>query len=338
MRTSVAVVQSAYQTSLQGFALPYGDITVGSWRNTPYVVIQNVGAYLDIPRFLDSDHLINDAADAEAYLARLESYAAQLDGELGRIQAARELGLVPPAFLLDKAISQMTLSLDNARHGSVVSPSRGARQILPATGRLVPFPLVHRRLHPHSNGNWLSYRPSVNWPATIRASLPARMVKHFIDGPLRLRPRPRCHPKKSTSWVAMVRELHNPHGCHPQGHWLQQGSVGARMTRWRPTEIQFAEGDPGRAEIMAFIQQQLQWIKAQMPRAFNTLVDPYMEVKRLPPEEEPGAPGAYGGAGSLDGTIPGRYWINLHTTSLHSRYSLADLTFHEAIPGHIWQE
>ena len=55
-RTSVEVVRSAYATALEGFALPYGDITVGGWRNTPYVVIQNVGAYLDIPRFLDSDH------------------------------------------------------------------------------------------------------------------------------------------------------------------------------------------------------------------------------------------------------------------------------------------
>jgi uncharacterized protein (DUF885 family) len=100
---------------------------------------------------------------------------------------------------------------------------------------------------------------------------------------------------------------------------------------------QFAEGDPGRAENMTFIDERLAWIKAQMPRAFNTLVDPNMEVKRLPPEEEPGAPGAYGGAGSIDGTIPGRYWINLRTTRLHSKYSLADLTFHEAIPGHIWE-
>ena len=89
LRTSFEVVRSAYATSLEGFALPYGDITVGGWRNTPYVVIQNVGAYLDIPRFLDSDHRIENAADAEAYLARLQSYAKQLDGELGRMQAAR---------------------------------------------------------------------------------------------------------------------------------------------------------------------------------------------------------------------------------------------------------
>ena len=66
VRTSVEVVRSAYATALEGFALPYGDITVGGWRNTPYVVIQNVGAYLDIPRFLDSDHRVENAADAEA--------------------------------------------------------------------------------------------------------------------------------------------------------------------------------------------------------------------------------------------------------------------------------
>ena len=70
-RTSLEVVRSAYATALEGFAMPYGDVPVGGWRITPYVVIQNVGAYLDIPRFLDADHRIEHAADADAYLARL---------------------------------------------------------------------------------------------------------------------------------------------------------------------------------------------------------------------------------------------------------------------------
>ena len=122
-RTSLEVVRSAYATSLEGFALPYGDIAVGGWRNTPYVVIQNVGAYLDIPRFLDSDHRIENAPDAEAYLARLQSYAKQLDGELGRMQATRATGLVPPAFLIDKALGQMSLSAKNARKGGTTVDS-----------------------------------------------------------------------------------------------------------------------------------------------------------------------------------------------------------------------
>src|SRR5689334_2645358 len=96
VRTSIEVVKSAYTTALQGFAQPYGDVAVGGWRNTPYVVIQNVGAYIDTPQFLDADHPIDNRADAEAYLSRLSQYPAQLNGELDRMRAARAKGLVPP--------------------------------------------------------------------------------------------------------------------------------------------------------------------------------------------------------------------------------------------------
>src|SRR3546814_18321972 len=81
-------VESAYGVALDGFALPYGDVAVGGWRNTPYVVIQNVGAYLDIPKFLDSDHPVKTSADAEAYLSRLNAFSGVLDGETGRLKAA----------------------------------------------------------------------------------------------------------------------------------------------------------------------------------------------------------------------------------------------------------
>ena len=134
--------------------------------------------------------------------------------------------------------------------------------------------------------------------------------------------------------LSELRDLHARMDSILKEVGYSQGSVGERMKALaKDPRYKFAEGDPGRAEIMAFINGKLEWIKAQMPRAFNTVVNPNMEVKRLPPEEEPGAPGAYGGAGSIDGTIPGRYWINLRTTDLHSKYSLADLTFHESIPG-----
>src|SRR5262249_28173843 len=108
-----------------------------------------------------------------------------------------------------------------------------------------------------------------------------------------------------------------------------QGNVGDRMKALaKDPKYQFAEGNEGRAEIMAFINNRLDWIRSQMPRAFNKLVNPNMEVKRLPPEEEPGAPGAYGGAGANEGKIPRRFWINLPTTRLHSKYRLPHLTVH----------
>jgi uncharacterized protein (DUF885 family) len=339
-RTSVEVVRSAYATSLEGFALPYGDITVGGWRNTPYVVIQNVGAYLDIPRFLDSDHPIENASDAEAYLARMQSYARQLDGELGRIQSARGMGLVPPAFLIDKALRQMNLSAQNAREGGslVESIERrtknipgdwagrarkiAAQEIAPALDRQIRELQAERAVATNDAG--ISARPHgadfYRW--ALKASTTTKMSPDEVHE-LGLSEVKRLHAEMDT----ILKEI-----------GYTQGSVGERMKGLaKDPRYKFSEGDKGRAEIMAFIKDRLDWVKAQMPRAFNTLVNPNMEVKRLPPEEEPGAPGAYGGAGSIDGKIPGRFWINLRTTELHSKYSLADLTFHESIPGHIWQ-
>ena len=117
-----------------------------------------------------------------------------------------------------------------------------------------------------------------------------------------------------------------------------QGSVGDRMNALaKDPAYKFPDNDQGRAEVVAYIQTWLDRIRAELPRAFRTLAKGNVEVKRLPPEEEPGAPAAYGGAGSIDGSTPGRMWINLRTTDLHSKYSLPDLAMHEAIPGHAWQ-
>ena len=350
-RTSFEVVRSAYGTSLEGFALPYGDVAVGGWRNTPYVVIQNVGAYLDIPRFLDTDHRIENAADAEAYVARLESYAKQLDGELGRMRSARAQGLVPPAFLIDKAIGQLTLSAKDAREGGALVDSLGRR---------VRGMVVARNPSSKSTPtDWVARARKIVVQAIAPAlerqigELQAQRAVATNEAGSGARPRGeeyyRWALKASTTTSMSPDEIHDlgqseVKGLHAQMDvilkeiGLTTGTVGERMQALaKDPRYKFAEGDKGRAAIMAFISERLAWIKAQMPRAFNTLVNPNMEVKRLPPEEEPGAPAAYGGAGSIDGKIPGKFWINLRTTKLHSRYSLADLAFHEAIPGHIWQ-
>src|ERR1700744_6120444 len=73
----------------------------------PYILSQLTGSYSQGPSFLDTQHVIANKADAEAYLARLAAFAVTLDQE---IEAARHdvaLGVVPPDFALAKTISQM---------------------------------------------------------------------------------------------------------------------------------------------------------------------------------------------------------------------------------------
>jgi uncharacterized protein (DUF885 family) len=339
-RTSVEVVKSAYRVALDGFAQPYGDVAVGGWRNTPYVVIQNVGAYLDVPRFLDSDHPVKNSEDAEAYLARLESYAAQLDGELGRLKAAAGQGLIAPAFLIDKATKQMAMSVKGAHEGGglVESLERRTKEIpgdwagrARAIAQQKIAPALERQL-----AELQAQRPR----ATMDAGMWARPHgPDFYRWALRASTTTTMTPDEIHQMgLDQVAELHGRMDVILKSLGYTQGTVGARMTALSgDPRYKFAEGDAGRAEIMAFIQQRLQIIRAQLPRAFRTLVRGNLEVKRLPPEEEPGAPGAYGGAGSIDGSIPGKFWINLRTTDLHRKYDLPDLAHHEAIPGHVWQ-
>ncbi|WP_407696743.1 DUF885 domain-containing protein [Sphingopyxis macrogoltabida] len=341
-RTSLAVVESAYGVALDGFAQPYGDVAVGGWRNTPYVVIQNVGAYLDVPKFLDSDHPVKSAADAEAYLARLNAFPGVLDGETERLKAAGGQGLVAPAFLIDKAVKQMEASLADAKAGGSMVES-----------------LVRRAGEAKIAGDWNARSAKiVEGPVAAAlerqlAELKAQRPKAVMDAGMWARPggdefyawalRASTTTRMTPDEVhamgrAELAELHGRMDPILKKIGYSEGSVGDRMNALaKDPKYKFPDNDAGRAEIVAYIQTWLGKIRAELPRAFRTLGKGNVEVKRLPLAEEPGAPAAYGGAGSIDGSIPGRFWINLRTTELHSKYSLPDLTMHEAIPGHAWQ-
>ena len=341
-RTSFEVVESAYATALDGMELPYGDIPVGSWRTAPYVVIQNVGAYLDLPRFLDSDHPIENAADAEAYIDRLSQVPATLEAELDRMAAARAMGVVPPDFLLDKADAQMKSSLEDAMAGGSMVESivrrtaekgipgdwdRRARaivtsQIAPMLERQLAELRAERAVADGDPGIWSQPGGDAWYDWSLRSSTTTRMTADEIH----------------EMGLAQLEEIHGRMDPILRDLGYTSGSVGDRMTQLGTDKrFQFAEGDPGRAEIMEFIHARIDWIRQQMPRAFRNPVNPKLEVRRLPLAEEPGAPTAYGGAGSKDGTIPGKMWINLRTTDLHRKYDVPTLVHHETIPGHVWE-
>lgn len=339
-RTNLAVVQSAFSVALEGFAFPFGDVAVGGWRNTPYVVSQNVGAYLDTPRFLDSEHPVKSAADAEAYLARLAAFPAQLEGELERLVASGRIGMIAPSFLLDKAIRQLTMVHQDAAAGGELVNS--------LVRRTSAFP-----------GDWESRaRAIATGPvaaALVRQLEELKAQRARASDAAGLWARPRGGEWYAWGLRASTTTRHSPDEVHAIG--LEQlallhgrmdpilrslgytsGTVGERMTALgKDPRFLFPNDAKGRAQIIGLMQSKVDFMRAQAPRAFRNPVRGNLEIRRLPPAEEAGAPGAYGGAGSIDGTVPGKIWLNLGTTELHSRFSLPTLAFHEGIFGHVWQ-
>jgi uncharacterized protein (DUF885 family) len=74
---------------------------------SPYVISQQDGAYFFIPDVLNSAHPIDNAADANAYLARLEQFATVLDNETAEQQRQAARGFLAPGWSLDLALKQM---------------------------------------------------------------------------------------------------------------------------------------------------------------------------------------------------------------------------------------
>ncbi len=343
-RIDVDVMRTAHEFTAEGFVFPYGDVALlnsnWSWRNAPYVVAQNTGAFLEIPSLLEEQHTIETPADADAYLSRLQAYAGQLDGETERLHSAAAQGVIAPDFLLDQTLKQIQL----ARGGTVAdwtlvaSLAKRAQQmpgdfaaraaklaadkIAPALDRQIAELQAHRKRATSDAGVWKLPRGDEYYAWTLRAATTTRMTPDEI------------HNRGQEELRALQAEMDGI--LRKQG--FTNGTVGERMTALgKDQRFRFPDGDEGRAHIMAYIHERIADIRKRVPRAFSTLVPGNFEVKRMAPEVEPGAPGAYGGAGTIDGKVPGKYWINLHTTSRWTTYALPTLTYHESIPGHVWQ-
>jgi uncharacterized protein (DUF885 family) len=96
----------------------------------------------------------------------------------------------------------------------------------------------------------------------------------------------------------------------------------------------YPDTDAGREMLLADLNRRVQSVWAKLPRYFGALPKAKLEIRRAPPEREVGSVIGYYTSGSLDGTRPGVYWINLRDTSEAPKWFVSDVTYHEGIPGH----
>ena len=343
-RTDLGVVRTAHELAVAGYRFPYGDVVIlnnqWSYRNTPYVVAQNSGAFVEYPDFLDSNHSIATPADAEAYLDRLEAYAANLDGETASLRNNASLGVIAPTFLLDKTLNQMRAArlspvpewgvvTSIARRTSGIAGNWQARalriaqtRVAPALERQIAELERHRARSGEGAGVWKLPDGEAYYAWALRAATTSNLTPDEVH----------------QLGLDQLRELNGQMEPLLRAQGLTRGTVGQRMTELgKDPRYLYPNTDAGRAQILAHVNERTADIRRRMPQAFATLVPGNLIIKRVPPEIEAGAPGGYAAAGSIDGSVPGNYYINLRDTSIWPRYALPTLTYHEGIPGHIWQ-
>lgn len=322
----------------------------------PYTINQLDAAFLTLPDFLDARHAIANFADAEAYLARLRAVPAAIDGESERARADALAGVVPPDFIIDRALESLQTLIDTPPAAQLyvtsfrdklarLAPPPAAGQtpsanyqraqnmlaqaetivrerIAPAHLRAAAMLRSLRQRATHEAG--VSRLP--NGAAYYRAALRIETTTDLTPGQIHVIGRERVRELTQELDIALRR----------MGH--AQGSVGERLAQMTADpQYQYANSDEGRAQLIADVQRRVANVMRLAPRWFGQLPTSRLEVRRVPPFAEAGAPGAYYEGPAIDGSAPGIYYLNLRNLAELTRIDLPTQDYHEAVPGHHFQ-
>ena len=99
----------------------------------------------------------------------------------------------------------------------------------------------------------------------------------------------------------------------------------------------FEQSDAGRARLMKFLAERVADMRTRLPRAFATLVPGSSRSSAWRRKSSPVRRARTAARAPSTARCPGKFWINLHDMSVWTTYNTPTLTYHESLPGHVWQ-
>jgi uncharacterized protein (DUF885 family) len=306
---------------------------------SPYVVSQLTGAYFTAPDFMDNQHGIETREGADAYIARMAGIGRLIDQETELSRRDAGLGVVPPDFVIDKAMEQMRsfLATPTASAILVASLARRTREkgiqgdwaseaskvyveaVKPALERQLQHMQGLRSKAVHDAGVWRLPEGLDYYAVSTRQYTTSSMSPDEIF---------RTGQELVASLGAQADALMKKQG-------LTRGTVGERLhAMFTDPKFIYPDTDEGKQKLVADLNVKVAAVQAKLPQWFGALPKAKVEIHRVPKEIEAGAPSGYYNSGSLDGSRPGIFWINLRDTAEWPSWDLPTLVYHEAIPGH----
>jgi len=333
-KVSLAVARFQAETAAIEASLP----VLGS----PYVVAQNTGSYFQVPDFMANQHRLETTADAEAFLSRLQAFAVNVDHENDRIRADASHGVMLPAVIMDKTLTQLRALRDmpaadmamiqaltrKTGEKDIVGDwfNRAAvivdEQVKPALGRQIELFESQRPSASEDVGVWRFPNGEALYNLGLRRSTTTTYTGAEIH---------EIGLKQVASIQAEIAVILESLG-------MTEGTVGERVNALgKDPRHLFPNTEEGKVALIAALNEMVAAVTPRLPEVFSTLPKAPVEIRRVPPSIEIGAPGGYYQAASLDGSRPGAYYINLRDTANRPKWSLPTLTYHEAVPGHHFQ-
>ncbi|MEO1309858.1 MAG: DUF885 domain-containing protein [Pseudomonadota bacterium] len=341
-----AVLTHAYNLALERNQFEFGPGAVLGGAN-PYILTQISGAQLSLPQLLTVQQPLRSADDAENYLSRLAGVAGALGGVRDAIYSDADLGVILPAFAIDKAlvgiegfiapppaenplVTELTKKLaanTDLPEEAVAGYGVRAREIVdrsvyPAYADLAGALKAVKERSPAGAGVWRLPEGEAFYAHALRrygtGDLTADQV-HEIG-------------------LAEVERITAEMDRILTALGYDEGSVGARFAALgEEPRMLYPNDDAGRERLLYDLRGHVTEVYARAPDYFADVSPQKVEVRRVPVYRQDSAPGGYYSRPPLDGSVPGVYWINLKDTADWPKLTLKTLTYHEAVPGHHFQ-
>jgi uncharacterized protein (DUF885 family) len=314
------------------------------WLFYDYPVNQLFGVQSSTPDFMVQIHPIGDRRDVLNYTARLSAFGSKFDQLLEGLRLRESKGIIPPRFVIERVLGEMrafiavparenilytNLRTKLARLGAIPVAERSKlladaqssieQSVYPAYRRLIDY---FERLQPQVTedyGVWKLQDGNSYYDHLIRShtttALNAEQV-HNIG-------------------LAEVARIEKEIDGVLRSQGLSQGSIADRITRLNAgSRLQYSNDDLGRAACIADYQRYINEIVRGLGADFAAPPRLDIKVERVPQFKEKTAPGAYADTGSLDGSRPGVFYVNLRDMRDIHKYQMRSLAYHEAVPGH----
>ena len=316
-------------------------------RYSGYRVNQISGVTVNMPQFLTDTHVIKNEKSVRRYLSRLREFGRVLRETHARVIDDRANGVIPPDFVIEKALVGMNKFIAGGAENSPLVTTLGPKldeledvdeaaaaafindatqlvssEVIPGYKAIISLFESMLPEATHDAGIWRLPNGEAIYAANLRSNTTTQYSPEEIHA----------------TGLAEVDRI--------EGEMLDildsQGVMGdsfaqrIRVLMDDPAH-QFPNTDEGRAEMIAYLEAFDQKVMAIAADYFVTIPPQPLEIVRVPEYSQDSSPGGYYSGPALDGSRPGRFYINQKDTADNPRWTLPTLMIHEGSPGHHFQ-
>ncbi|MGA0001310.1 MAG: DUF885 domain-containing protein [Steroidobacteraceae bacterium] len=322
-------------------------IRQAAFEHGGYRVNQISGVTVNMPQFLTDTHVIKHRKSVERYLSRVAEFGRVLRETRERVMDDRDHGVIPPDFVIEKALTGMRNFIEGGAAANPLVTTLGPKldklddlaaedraRYLAEAERLVDTEVIpgyramialFEEMLPgasHDAGIWRIPEGEAIYEAALRSNTTTDYTADEIHD----------------IGLAEVARIEAEMLAILDAQGITDGDLATRVRiLMEDPAQQFPNTDEGRREMIDYLESIDDRVMAIAPQFFITIPPQPLEIVRVPEYAQDSSPGGYYNSPALDGSRPGRFYINQKDTADNPKWTLPTLMIHEGAPGHHFQ-